>query len=207
MGLLIVVMFVAALIGTMLAVVWWIYRPVLAADSRHSGPDHYTLIDAACLTFYLGLFVTIAKGTLPTDTGLQGEGIGLAIVAAVVMWWGSVRVLSRTAVGHPGKRAAFMVFAVPFSLVCAVTIALAPIAGSVAYFNQLQSAEPMPIWLAMLLTLIAFSVACGLSFAIHRLLCWVILRDTYSDRFVGPIPIRFEKNNRQQPSKKPRTGD
>lgn len=187
-GLLIVLLFVAALCGLMLTIIAWTLRPMVIVDGRHVGPDHYTLADIACLTVYVAGLIAIVRAV---ETGeLEAIALTLAIGSAVVMWWGTIRVLSRAMVGRPIKRVAFMVV-VPITLLLAVVIVATPFVGMVK-FAQLHGTLDQ---LSPLATLFAVSLAIGSSslilFGLNRVTTWIVRHDEFSNRVGGVTAIEF----------------
>ena len=187
-GLVIVLLFVAAVCGLFLAIIGWTLRPMVIVDGRHVGPDHYTLADIACLTVYVAGLIAFVRAVEPGE--LEGIALTLAIGSAIVMWWGAVRVLSRAMVGRPIKRVAFMAV-VPVALFLAVAIVTGPFVGLAKFAEFRRTADPLSgifVFLAVCLTMGASSaVLVGL----NRVTAWIVRHDQYSNRVGGVTPIDY----------------
>ncbi|MCA9215326.1 MAG: hypothetical protein KDB27_19810 [Planctomycetales bacterium] len=190
-GLALILLFLAGLTGCVLAIIGWILRPLLNTDGRYAGVDHYTLSDIACLTFLVAFSITLTR-TIEVESGLRTAGLLLGVAASIVLWWGSVRVLSRCKVGRPLKRVLFMLVVAPISLFTAVIIIAAPFAGLLEYVQSSYSGDLLlrfKISLVVIGTWLGSAVIC---FLLNRLAAWIVRSDEYSKLVGQQTPIKFE---------------
>jgi hypothetical protein len=155
--------FAAAVAVLALAIGRWIFNPVERAARRRELPPQYSIADFLCLFFLIQLPMALVHGYLG-GTESRGPGSELARAAPWVldvfawfacgmMWWLSIRTLSRAGIRNPWSRAIFLVVVVPVALVGALGIPML----SIAVLIGLHSWTPAPwIWWALVLLDLVF---------------------------------------------------
>ncbi len=159
----------AAVAVLALAIGRWIFNPVEQAARKREFPPQYSIADFLCLFFLIQLPMALVHGYF--GGGRSRFVVGelaraapwildiFAWFACGMMWWLSVRTLSRAGVRNPRSRAIFLVVVVPVALVGALGIPIV----SIAMVAGADSLPPPTLWGLSLLgvVLVGAVVACG----------------------------------------------
>ncbi len=155
--------------GLALAIGRWIFNPVDRTARGRQFPPQYSIADFLCLFFLIQLPMALVHGYLGgTESRRPGAELDRAApwildvfawFACGMMWWLSVRTLSRAGIRNPWSRAIFLVIVIPVALVGALGIPIV----TIAILIGLGSAErvPLPMWGLVLLELVFVGAVFG----------------------------------------------
>jgi hypothetical protein len=125
---------VAGLIWLFLAVpfsIWWVVGPIDRAARSRQFPRQFNLADFLCLFFLLQLPLAPLQRafTVPDDSnrGIAVAFGGIAWIAAGLMWWFAVHILSRAGVHRIWHRCAFLMLVMPIALVGSLVFGFVPL--------------------------------------------------------------------------------
>lgn len=148
----------------------WVFNPLERAARRRELPPQYSIADFLCLFFLIQLPMALVHGYFGgAESRRAADELdrvapwildAFAWFACGMMWWLSVRTLSRAGIRNPWSRAIFLVVVVPVALVGALGI---PILSAVIV-TDLGSLAPFSWWSLVLLlelALIAAVLGCG----------------------------------------------
>jgi hypothetical protein len=144
-----------------------VFHPVELAAQQRELPPQYSIADFLCLFFLIQLPMALVHGYF------RGEGSRFVVneleragpwildafawFACGMMWWLSVRALSRAGIRNPWSRAIFLVVVVPVALVGALGIPIV----SIAIVAGLGSLAPLSLWGLVLLELVLVGAVFG----------------------------------------------
>lgn len=117
----------------------WMLGPLDDAARNRRYPVQFTLSDFLTLVFLLQIPLGIVHSTMPYT---QWWAIALldafGWTACSLIWWGSVRTLSRAGIHRPGQRFLLTAICIPFAYFGTFAIPLLVIALSVAWYAPPQ---------------------------------------------------------------------
>jgi len=104
----------------------WTLRPLDQAAKGSTRPPQFTLVDFFCLFLLIQLPTGLIHGWLPDYSAIWGLD-AFAWGACGMMWWISVRTLSRAGVQNPWHRGIFLVLALPVAYFGSIVAGALPV--------------------------------------------------------------------------------
>lgn len=145
----------------------WVFHPVEWAAQQRELPPQYSIADFLCLFFLIQLPMALVHGYVGgAESRRPGDELdraapwildAFAWFACGMMWWLSVRTLSRAGIRNPWSRAIFLVVVVPVALVGALGI---PILSAII-LTGLGRLAPLALWGLVLLELVLVGAVFG----------------------------------------------
>jgi hypothetical protein len=145
----------------------WILGPIDRAASAAKCPMRYRIVDCFCLMVELQVVFGTVFALKEFNPRVRMVLGGVVALIVVVMWYKGVSTLSHAGIEHPGRRAAFNWYVLPFTYVGA--LALVPV--TIVFTAELTDVGPARVHPALWVA----AIACPLGLLIgKRASNWII---------------------------------
>ncbi len=120
------VLLVAVTLALITAMGIWLFRPLVVAAKRANLPPNFTMVDMLSLVFLVQLPMAINHGYIAPYTNDVGTWAvdGYGWLAAGVLWWATVRTMSRAGIRSAWQRTTFIAIVLPLALACQICVSL-----------------------------------------------------------------------------------